>query len=233
MTRTLFITGTDTGVGKTRVAAALTRAFLDQGVSAVAMKAVETGWNQTGSLPPDASLLVEAARYQGDPSLVIPQIYSDPVSPLVAARRSGTPVDLEAIRSAFSTLITRYDLVVVEGAGGIAVPIAPRTTMADLAHELGTPVLIVARTTLGTVNHTVLTVDYLKTHNIPVVGVLLNGFRSDRQDSSEPDNKALLEELLDVPVLGQLPYEPHGSVKRWADTLNDEIDLATLWSRLG
>ncbi|MEN8182011.1 MAG: dethiobiotin synthase, partial [Myxococcota bacterium] len=137
--RGLFVTGTDTGVGKTLVACALVRELRRRGHDVGAMKPVETGVGTEGPL--DARAL-RAAAGDGDPlELVCPERFSLPAAPTAAARRAGREVSLEAIGRAFRTLSERHALLIVEGAGGLLVPLNAKTTMADLARALRLPLL--------------------------------------------------------------------------------------------
>lgn len=145
----LMITGTDTGIGKTVVAAGLARLLADSGYRVGVMKPVETGWRGApGRYPPDVRLLVEAARVDDPPEQVAPYAYPEPLAPLVAARRAGRPVDLGRIDAAWKRLQQR-DWGLVETAGGLSVPLAPGLDYAGLARHWNLPLVVVARPHLG------------------------------------------------------------------------------------
>ncbi|HEY8347654.1 MAG TPA: dethiobiotin synthase [Symbiobacteriaceae bacterium] len=207
----IFVTGTDTGVGKTVVTAGLAATFRRHGVDVGVMKPVETGWDgeaRPEDWPPDAAFLAAAAGCDDPRELVVPAFYPEPLAPAVAARRAGRPVPWEALVSAYRRLAERHRLVLVEGAGGIAVPINEEKTMADLAAALGLPVLVVARPNLGTINHTVLTVAYARQQGLRVLGVVINGWDPDSAGVAEETSPAEIERMTGVPVLGRVPRLP-------------------------
>lgn len=167
----VFVTGTDTGVGKTVVTCALVRGLRQRGVDAGAMKPVETGVGEAG--PADA-LALRAAAGGADPlDDVCPQRFALPAAPTVAARHAGARVDLAAVDAAWARLRERHAWLAVEGAGGLLVPAAEGVTMADLAERLGLPVLVVARAALGTVNHTRLTLEAARARGLALAGLVI------------------------------------------------------------
>jgi dethiobiotin synthetase len=164
----LFVTATDTGVGKTTVSCALLSAW-SRSHRVAAMKPCETGGGD------DAERLMAACARRLDPSLVRPYAFPLPASPEAAAAQAGAPyVDIGNIRSCFAQLGDEAELVLVEGAGGLLVPIDPTRTMADLAAALELPLLIVARPSLGTINHTLLTVEAARARGLTVLGVVFS-----------------------------------------------------------
>jgi dethiobiotin synthetase len=169
--RGLFITGTDTGVGKTVVACALARGLRTAGVDLGVMKPVETGVSADG--PEDARALREAAEVDEPLELVCPLQFSLPAAPEASALAEDRRAELEPILSAFAKLSTRHDFMLVEGAGGLLVPFDARTCMADLARALELPILIVARASLGTINHTRLTIESAEARGLEVFGVVI------------------------------------------------------------
>jgi dethiobiotin synthetase len=199
----LFVTGTDTGVGKTHVACGLVRALVRRGLDVGVMKPVETG--VAGKVGPDTTALMAAAGSDDPPERVCPYAFALAASPLAAARAAGAEVRLGAIEAAFKALAGRHAYVVVEGAGGWAVPVAPGLDMGGIAKALGLPVLIVARRGLGTVSHTCLTVDAVRAAGLMVAGVVLNG-RPDPNDPSAAGNGALIAELTGAFVFESLPW---------------------------
>ena len=225
--RGLFVTGTDTGVGKTVVTAGLARALSDRGVRVGVLKPVETDC-PTGVEPADGALLAAAARIPGGADAVVPVRYAEPLAPLVAARRENRPVDLAAIDAAFAQVTADSEFVLVEGAGGISVPITDDLDMAGLAARFGLPVLIVARPDLATLNHTFLTVAYARSRGLAVRGIVLSGGRGEEADVAERTNRSMLEEQCGVPVLGMVPRlaEPV-TVRAAADALADMVEGVT------
>jgi dethiobiotin synthetase len=201
--RGLFITATDTGVGKTEVACALLRGARAAGLDVGAMKPAQSG--QVAGEPSDADRLRAAAGGGDPPELVCPYTFAAPLAPAVAARLLGVEVSLSRILDAARALATRHAALLVEGAGGLLTPLTARETYADLAVALRFPVLVVARAGLGTVNHTALTVEALRARGLAVLGVVLNR-TSAGGDPSEPHNAAEIERLARAPVLAALPF---------------------------
>jgi dethiobiotin synthetase len=201
--RGLFITGTDTGVGKTEVACALVSGARAAGLDVGAMKPAQSG--VTPGEASDAERLRLAAG-GGDPlDLVCPYQFAPPLAPGVAARLAGVEISLPRLLEAARTLASRHAALLVEGAGGLLVPLTPDRTFADLAVALGLPVLVVARAGLGTVNHTALTLEALRARGLTVAGVVLNRTGPD-DDPSVPTNAAEIERLTGARVLATLPY---------------------------
>jgi dethiobiotin synthetase len=204
----LFVTGTDTGVGKTHVACGLVRAWVRRGLDVGVMKPVETG--VPGGPPgPDAAALMAAAGSDDPPERVCPYAFPLAASPQAAARAAGMEVRLAVIQEAFAALAGRHAAVVVEGAGGWAVPVAPGLDISDVAKALALPVLVVARRALGTVNHTRLTVDAVRAAGLTVAGVVLNG-PADPSDPSAAGNGALVAELTGAFVFEDLAWDGAG-----------------------
>ncbi|MEI7706408.1 MAG: dethiobiotin synthase [Deltaproteobacteria bacterium] len=203
--RGLLVTGTDTGVGKTEVSVALVAGWRARGLDVAAMKPAQSG--VVAGEPSDADRLRRAAGEVDPPELVCPYSLRAPLAPAVAARLEGVEISLERVLACAAELSRRHAALLVEGAGGLLVPLTPRETYADLAVALGLPVLVVARAGLGTVNHTALTCEALRTRGLAVAGVVLNR-TSAGADPSEPWNAAEIERLSGVRVLADLPHEP-------------------------
>lgn len=200
--RSLFVTGTDTGVGKTFVACAILRALARRGLAPGAMKPAESG--VSGGAATDAARLAEAAGCGDAADLVGPLRYAAPLAPLAAARAEGRAVEMDRAREAFAELSRRHPFVLVEGAGGLLSPLAEGTTFADLAAEFGLPVLVVARRGLGTLNHTALTLEACAARALAVEGVVLNRVPDQRPDPSEATNADLLREVFRARVLAEI-----------------------------
>lgn len=170
--RGVFVTGTDTGVGKTLVACALVRALCARGLDVGVMKPVETGVGEGGPL--DALALRRAASVDDGLSEVCPQRFALAAAPNVAAQAERRTVEPELLIASFARLASRHALMVVEGAGGLLVPLAKGFTMADLAREMRLPLLVVARAALGTINHTLLTVEATRVRGLTLAGVAIS-----------------------------------------------------------
>jgi dethiobiotin synthetase len=240
----LFVTGTDTGVGKTFVTCGLAAALRAAGLDVGVMKPVASGCSRmpVSGLPflvsssprrshetephqkpetrnqkllsDDAITLIRAARSGDSPALVTPFAYAPPISPDQAARLAKRPVRLPAIASAFRALAARHDVMLVEGVGGLLVPLGPGLTVADVAKRLGLPLLIVARAGLGTLNHTLLTLEAARRRELKVASVVLNRAEPGRPGLSEKMNPETLRRTAGVPVWGPLSHGAGATVFR-------------------
>jgi dethiobiotin synthetase len=189
-----LVTGTDTGVGKTFVTSSLVRYARSKGIDSVGMKPICTGDNS------DVRRLVEASDSCEPEHLINPVWYRTPVAPYTASIIEDRLIDLAAIREAFETLAGRHSNVLVEGAGGIAVPITVHYDFRDLARDLRLDVIIVSANRLGVLNHTRLTVEAVRAAGLTCSLVALNSVQADA-DLSQTTNLSVLEHLVDVPVL--------------------------------
>jgi dethiobiotin synthetase len=200
--RGFFITGTDTGVGKTVASCALVRGLRKRGLDVGVMKPIETGVGHEGPL--DAIALREAAGAEEPLEIICPQQFELPAAPNVAAHHEGRIVDLDVIEKTFAEISARHDLVIVEGAGGLLVPTTNDRDMGDLAEMLGLPLIVVARTALGTINHTLLTLREIERRRLELAGVVLSNASG---PLSDPDRANLrhLEDVLGGRLLGQIP----------------------------
>ncbi len=202
----IFITGTDTDVGKTIVAAGLALVLRSQGVRVGVMKPIATGCLDFGKrlVSADAAFLMEAAEneYTGYSS---PSRFKHPVSPNVAADFEKKEVDLDQIRKAYASLEKKYDFIIVEGIGGLMVPINPRYYVTDLIREFKLPVVVVSKPGIGTINHTLLTVDAARIRGLDVKGIIFNRVPRTNLSLSEMTNPKVIFELTKVPILGSLP----------------------------
>ena len=223
--RGVFVTGTDTGVGKTVVACALVRGLRARGIDVGAMKPIETGVGPEG--PSDAIALRRVAG-GGDPLVdVCPQSFPLAAAPAVAARALDRVVDLAAIDDAFTRLRARREFLVVEGAGGLLVPITGNFSMADLARRLALPLVVVARASLGTINHTRLTLAAARAHDLRVAGVVIS-HASGALPDADLANLALLREELGALRIGEIPPLAAGALPD-----PEQLDLDALLSRAG
>jgi dethiobiotin synthetase len=207
----IFVTGTDTGVGKTAVVAGLVSRFRAGGVDAVPMKPVQTGCRLAQGRPvaPDLAFCLKAAGLKPgrrDMADMAPYRFSPACSPHLAAKEVGVRISLPVIECAFRRLSRAHEVVVVEGAGGVLVPLNDRKTMLDLMIRLRLPVLLVARPGLGTLNHTLLSLQALHGAGLTVVGVILNQATPGRWGWIEEDNVRTIERLGGVKVLECVRY---------------------------
>lgn len=203
----VFITGTDTGVGKTYVSSLMAGSLKASGMDVGVMKPVETGCAQTeaGLFPNDAVALKKAAGI-GDPlHLINPYRFSEPLSPNAAARRSDVKIELDKINKAYEELLKRHEFMLVEGAGGIMAPVTDEHLTIDLIRILKLPVIIVAASRLGAINHTLLTVNAALKSGLDVLGIILN-HPAPCGDQSAQSNKAEIERFAGVPLLLEVQF---------------------------
>lgn len=212
MSRVFFITGTDTNVGKTFVATFIARSLKAKGIDVGVMKPVETGCaEEDGSLVPADAVALKKAAGSNDPlDLINPYRFAPPLSPNIAARLSGVEIDLNRIESAFKKLSAAHEIMLIEGAGGLLVPLNNDSTMADLALRLGSQLLIVAPSRLGVINQTLLTCECARARGLEVAGVLLNNPSLKSNDASIKYNRSEIERY--APVLAEIPYTPAGDI---------------------
>ena len=206
----IFITGTDTDVGKTWVAAGLTAVLRQRGVKAVYFKPVQSGCPEVEGrlVPTDAKFARTLAGLTDPLDVLTPIALRLPLAPGVAAAQEGVVVDLELIAASLRDLAGRYDFFVVEGAGGLYVPLVGTNFLVlDLIRWLGLPLAVVAKSGLGTINHTVLTVKAALAAGIEVTGVILNRY-PDNPGLAAATNPGVIEALTGVPVLAKLPKVP-------------------------
>jgi dethiobiotin synthetase len=209
----VFVTGTDTGVGKTYASLGLIAGWKGMGLKVGVMKPSETDCLEEG--PRDAKMLLEAAGSDQPLSEVCPYQYDEPLAPAEAAAKEGKgEVSFEKAAEVYRAVSARHDITLVEGAGGLLVPFAGRKTAADLALLLGLPLIVVARIGLGTINHTWLTVEAARSRNIPVLGVIFSRACDPESNPIGPDeerNPDAVGRLARVKVIADLPFRPEGS----------------------
>jgi dethiobiotin synthetase len=203
----VFITGTDTGVGKTIISAAIERVLLNRGVDVGVMKPVETGCahGPKGLIPTDSEFLIKASRSKDPKGLITPYTLEAPIAPCEAAERQGVEIMEEYIRDCYLHLKSRHSFMVVEGAGGLMVPIYRRFLVSDLIQLLELPIILVARPDVGTINHTLLSIQYAQSQGIHLLGFVVNR-RHDKINVAEEKSPMIIENLSGVPFLGIKPY---------------------------
>ena len=205
----IVVTGTDTGVGKTVIAGAIGRWFRVRGFRVSVLKPCATGCvrRREGLVSEDAELLAHYADVRFPLDVICPQRYAEPLAPAVAAERAGKPLDWEAINRSISAMAAESDVMIVEGVGGVMVPMDGRHTFRDVAVWLGAPVVVVARPALGTINHTLLSVDALRLAGVSVAGVVINRYPAENASVAEETNPRAIEKWGKVPVLCVVPDE--------------------------
>jgi dethiobiotin synthetase len=233
--KVIFVTGTDTGIGKTVISSAISAFFsLRKKMNVGVMKPFECGLSKTDKdlLPWDAICLREASGSSDDLNVISPYTLEAPVAPEVAATLEHVNIDINMVNKIFHNLRKSHDLLVVEGAGGVLVPIRENFFFIDLIREWNAPTLVVSRLGLGTINHTLLTNHLLEERGVKVLGVILNNVDG-LDDLPAQTNPNILRKYLDVPVLGIFPHVKDllkGSVDReqMADILAKNINTDAL-----
>jgi dethiobiotin synthetase len=209
MRRGLFITGTDTGVGKTVVAAALAIVLRERGRDVGVFKPVASGCvrRREGLVSEDAEFLAKAAEAPEPLEEISPVRFEEPLAPTVAAARAGVEVDLAPVWEAWGRLREAHDVMLVEGIGGLLCPVTRTMSAADLAKEFALPVLVVARSGLGSINHTALAVEAARSRGLEVAGIVVNRYRHESPDLAELTNPDEIQRVTGVAVLGLVPED--------------------------
>ena len=203
----ILITGTDTGVGKTLVGCGLAAALTAQGKTVGVLKPAETGCSRRdGALyPEDAMRLAAFARASLSLEQICPYRFAPPVAPSVAAEMAGVTIEPRRIHETFAQIAAQHDFTIVEGAGGLLVPLVGRYSFVDLARDLHLPLLVVVGSKLGALNHTLLTLHCAHTRALPVTGYILN-HPTPASDTAIQTNARILAQLTEVRSLGVLPF---------------------------
>jgi len=231
MGKGIFITGTDTGVGKTLVACGLAALLRESGYKVGVMKPAETGCEERDGkpFPQDAYLLKEVSGCSEPLEKICPYRLRDPLTPSMAAEREGVKIDISLLGKIYGEISSNHDITLVEGAGGLLAPILPSFTYAGLARLLKLPLLVVAANRLGVINHLLLTLEHASCRGLRVLGYVFN--RLDAQPSLAADtNREALLSLTAVPYLGEIPYIEDLEAKRpsLADLFEERLDLRLL-----
>ncbi len=213
MGKGLFVTGTDTDVGKTIATATLLTILRSAGIDAVPMKPIQTGCTENGGdlLAPDLEFLLASIDYKpslNERELMCPYRYTTSCSPHLAAGKESSVISMNKICECFGELQAEHDVVVVEGAGGVMVPLNSRNTMLDLMQMLAVPVALVARLALGTLNHSLLSIQAIKQAELRIAGVILNEMRGFGEGDIERDNRRMIGVMGEVHMLGSIPLLP-------------------------
>jgi len=207
MRQGFFITGTDTGVGKSLVAAALLHLNVEKGRRAVGMKPVAAGAEMVngGLLNEDVGQLMAAGNVDAPLELINPYVFAPPVAPHIAAQQAGVEISLTTVINAFAALSDLAEVVVVEGAGGFCVPLNDTEEMAGLAGAMGLPVILVVGMRLGCLNHALLTVEAIRARGLPLAGWVAN--RIDPQMPCFEENLDTLRQRIAAPCLGVIGWQ--------------------------
>jgi len=224
--KSLFITGTDTDVGKTYIAAGLAVTFRKMGIDVGVMKPFAAGKAQKKGYKSEDIVIISKAAKACDPEkLVNPQFFKIPASPYTAWKTLKTKPKISTILSSFKKLTKLHDMILVEGMGGIMTPILKDYYVTNLIKEMKIPAVIVTRSKIGTVNHTIMTVKMCEKYKIPVKGIIINNFE---KGYPIPELKRDLQNLTGIKVLGSIPFIKNMSDASLYRVFKKNIDFKTL-----
>ena len=225
----LFITATDTDIGKTYVCAGLAHSLKKLDIDVGIMKPFACGIKQkTGFSSNDLTILANAAMVDDDETIINPFFFPVPASPYTAAKNLGVKIDITHVMECFRKLDKIHDIILVEGIGGIMTPILKDYAIIDLIKDLDANTIIVTSSKIGTVNHTVLTSNICKNMNIPIKGLIINNF--DSTGYPIPELERDLSVLTDLPVLCSLPHMKKFNLSKYSDLIQEKVDISTLVS---
>jgi len=212
----LFITGTDTGVGKTLIAGAIAKILADEGRKVGVFKPVATGcishWE--GLVSRDSEFLACCANSDLKLTAINPVAYVTAAAPIVSATEERKPIDFKKIASTYNEICQNCDIVIIEGIGGIRVPLTDQFDLRDLAVEFALPVVIVSKPHLGTINHTLLTIDSVRAANLKIAGVVINGYNSLQATIAEETAGQVISQCGNVAILADVPFDEAVSVEK-------------------
>jgi dethiobiotin synthetase len=231
MANGIFITGTDTSVGKTLVAATLAAYLRDFGYHVGVMKPAETGCQEIdGELFPKDAIRLKEASGCGEPlEKICPYRLPEPLAPSIAAERAGVKIDVDHLLGLYGEISAKHDITLVESAGGLMVPLLPSYTYADFARVLKLPTIVVAANKLGAINHLLLTLEHASCKGLSVLGYVLNRVSNENSLAAET-NREVLSNLTGVPCLGELPFIASSESQKSfpLDVFEEEFDLRFL-----
>ncbi|MGH9998418.1 MAG: dethiobiotin synthase [Nitrosopumilaceae archaeon] len=226
-----FITGTDTGVGKTSITAGLAGSMRKLGINVGIMKPIATGIPQkTGSKSLDVDIIVEASKTKDSEELINPVFLPIPTSPYDATKLLSLPVDMSLILTTFTKLLSVHDVLLVEGIGGIMTPITKNFFVADMVKAMGIETIIVTRATLGTLNHTMMTYQLCKDYGIKVKGLVINNF-DEKGTAAEKNAPITLHEITGLDILGVVPFiKNYNKIDTMIEMVGKKVDVKSLIS---
>ena len=224
-----FITGTDTGVGKTAITAGLAGAMRKLGVNVGVMKPIATGIaKKTGFKSLDVEILAEASGTKDSEDLINPVFLPIPTSPYDATKLLSLQIDMPLVLTKFTKLLSIHDVLLVEGIGGVMTPITKKFFVADMIKTMGIETIIVTRSTLGTLNHTVMTNNMCKNYDIKVKGLIVNNF-DEKGSAAEKNAPITLHEITGLDILGVVPYiKDYNRIDAMITVIEKKIDVKSL-----
>ena len=205
----LFVTGTDTGVGKTLIAGGIAKILTDNGLKVGVFKPIATGCHHSwdGLVSHDTEFLCYCANSDLLLSTITPISYATAALPIVSAAHEGNPIDFNRIAAAYKDICENSDIVVVEGIGGGRVPLTMEFDLLDLAAEFALPVVIIARLSPGTINHTLMTIDCIRAAELKIAGVVINGYDATEATVAEDTAPQVISQFGGVNILSVVPFD--------------------------
>lgn len=211
----LFITGTDTGVGKTLIAGAIAGILTGKGLNVGVFKPIATGckYKWDGLISSDTEFLAWCANSNLSLSTITPLGYRTPAAPIISAAHDGCPIDLDKVSAAYKEICQNSDIVLVEGIGGVRVPLTDQFDLLDLAVEFALPAVIVARPNLGTINHTLMTIDCVRAAKLKIAGIIVNGYNGVESTLAEDTAPDVIAKCSGEEVLAVVPFDETANIE--------------------
>jgi len=205
----LFITGTDTGVGKTVIAGAIAKILTDKGLKVGVFKPIATGCHRAweGLVSYDTEFLATCANSDLPLSTITPVGFVTPAAPFVSAAREGTPIDFSKIAAAYKSICQTSDIIIVEGIGGVRVPLTLKFDLLDLAVEFDLPVVIISHSNPGTINHTLMTIDCIRAAELKIAGIVINSYDATEAAVAENTAEQVIAQCTGVNILSVVPLD--------------------------
>ena len=231
----LFIAGTEAGVGKTLIAGAIAKMLTDSGVKVGVFKPIATGCRRQweGLVSCDTEFLANCANSDLSLSTITPVGYITPAAPIVGAAQEGRPVDFDGIATAYKDICENSDIVIVEGIGGVRMPLTAEFDLLDLAVEFGLPVVVITRLNAGTINHTLMTIDCIRAAELKIAGVVFNGYNATEATVAEETAGQVIAQCGGVNILCSVPFDETVDIE--AQSLGEVIIPSLLdceWAKL-
>lgn len=226
----IFVTGTDTDVGKTIISSGLAAVLKEKQIDVGVFKPLLSGISREDPAS-DTSLLKQLSETPLTPEEITPFEFKEPLAPYVAGKIEGKNIKLEDVVRHWEKIRNKHEFFIVEGAGGISVPLGEHFLVSDLMKAIRLPIVIVARPNLGTVNHIFLTVQYAKSLGLTIAGIVINGI-SDHPDLAEKTNPELIEKLCEVPILGITPKLKELKKESIKKMVKEHVDVKLLFNQM-
>jgi len=231
----LFIAGTEAGVGKTLIAGAIAKMLTDSGVKVGVFKPIASGCGRQweGLVSCDTEFLANCANSELSLSTITPVGYITPAAPIVGAAQEGRPVDFDSIAAAYKNICENSDIVIIEGIGGVRMPLTAEFDLLDLAVEFGLPVVVIARLNAGTINHTLMTIDCIRAAELKVAGVVINGYNATEATVAEETAGQVIAQCGGVNIICSVPFDETVDIE--AQSIGEVITPSLLdcdWTKL-